>query len=59
MEPQIKYVTTKDDVSIAYWTMGEGEGVPYVIPRLNNPTPNVHIAVRPKLGREGEEPPKT
>ncbi len=54
MEPQIKYVTTKDGVSIAYWTMGEGEGVPYVIPRLNNPTPNIHIAVKPKLGREGE-----
>ena len=57
MEPQIKYVTTKDGVSIAYWTMGED--VPYVIPRLNNPTPNTHIAVKPKLGREGEPPPKT
>lgn len=25
MEPDIHYATTADDVSIAYWTMGEGE----------------------------------
>jgi hypothetical protein len=30
-----------------------------MIPRLNNPTPNVHIAVEPKLGWEGEAPVKT
>src|SRR2546423_11024036 len=25
MEPDIRYATTSDGVSIAYWTMGEGE----------------------------------
>jgi len=30
-----------------------------IIPRLNNPTPNIHIAVKPKLDREGEAPTNT
>ena len=25
MEPRIQYAKTKDGVSIAYWTMGEGQ----------------------------------
>ena len=25
MDPQIKYATTEDGVSIAYWTLGEGK----------------------------------
>src|SRR5439155_15298484 len=30
-EPQIRYAKTADNVSIAYWTLGEG-GMPLVIP---------------------------
>ena len=26
MEPRIQYAKTKDGVSIAYWTLGEGPG---------------------------------
>jgi pimeloyl-ACP methyl ester carboxylesterase len=41
MEPRIQYAKTSDGVSIAYWTMGEGEtqlvmpGSPIVPARLN------------------------
>ncbi len=27
MEPRIQYAKTKDGVSIAFWTMGEGEPI--------------------------------
>lgn len=59
MEPQTKYVTMEDGGSTAYWAMGDGEGAPYVMPRLNNPAPKTHIAVTPELGRQGEAAPKT
>jgi class 3 adenylate cyclase len=29
-QPEIKYCTTSDSVSIAYWTLGEGDGEPIV-----------------------------
>ena len=31
MEPQIQYVQTKDGVSIAYYAMGQGPAVLYLI----------------------------
>ena len=37
MEPRIQYAKTKDGVSIAYWTMGEGE------PLIHVPLPFSHI----------------
>ena len=32
MEPRIQYAQTKDGVSIAFWTLGEGE--PQVAPEV-------------------------
>jgi class 3 adenylate cyclase len=40
VEPRIQYAKTRDGVSIAYWTLGEGEGTPYV---LMAPSPFSHI----------------
>ena len=34
MEPQIQYARTEDGVSIAYWTLGEGEPALVVLPPL-------------------------
>ncbi len=48
--PQIQYVTTKDGVSIAYWTMGEGE--PPLI--MSPPVGWTHISLElriPELAR--------
>ncbi len=44
MEPRIQYAKTKDGVSIAYWTLGEG--MPVVHMRM---TDNSHTS--PQRGR--------
>ncbi len=45
-EPHIQYVKTSDGVSIAYWTMGDGEP-----PLVMSPPPLEDFGVAPRYAR--------
>lgn len=48
MDPRIQYTLTEDDVSIAYWSMGEG--MPVVIPP---PLPSSHLELEWQIPSRG------